>query len=377
MDLIKLETPCLVLDKGRLKKNISYLHKRMEHLGVNLRPHGKTAKNIDVIKMALAGQPGGITVSTLKEAEYYSSHGIEDIVYAVGIAPVKLDRVADLIKKGANITLILDSIEQVRFAAAKAIEYDLNIPVLIELDCDGHRSGVTLGDSLLMDIGQLLNSENGVTLRGVLTHAGESYQCKSIDGIRAIAEVERDTAAKSAEILRQNGLPCPTVSVGSTPTAVFAEDLSGITEVRAGNFVFYDLVMAGLGICDVKDIAISVLTSVIGHQKQKGWVITDAGWTALSCDRGTALQEVDQGYGVVCGVKGEPLTNLIVASTNQEHGIIVDRGGKELDWKLFGIGTVVRILPNHACATAAMHDRYYVIDGSTEIIEIWHCITGW
>ena len=377
MDLSKLETPCLVLDKGKLKRNISYLHKRMEHLGVNLRPHGKTAKNIDVIKMALAGQPGGITVSTLKEAEYYFNHGIEDIVYAVGIAPVKLDRVANLIKKGANIAIILDTIEQVGFAAAKAKEYGLNIPVLIELDCDGHRSGVTLGDSLLMDIGRLLNSENGVTLRGVLTHAGASYQCKSIDGIRAIAEAERDTAAKSAEILRQNGLPCPIVSVGSTPTAVFAENLSGITEVRAGTFVFYDLVMAGLGVCDIKDIAISVLTSVIGHQKQKGWVITDAGWTALSRDRGTALQKVDQGYGVVCNVKGEPLTNLIVSSINQEHGIIVDRGGKELDWELFGIGSVVRILPNHACATATMHDRYYITNSSTEIIDVWHRVNGW
>jgi len=377
MDLSELETPCLVLDKGRLERNISHLHKRMEHLGVSLRPHGKTAKNIDVIKMALAGQPGGITVSTLKEAEYYFSHGIEDIVYAVGIAPVKLDRVANLINKGADITIILDTIEQVRFVAAKAGEYGINIPALIELDCDGHRSGVTLGDSLLMDIGRLLNSEEGVTLRGVLTHAGGSYQCESIDAIRAIAETERHTAAKSAEMLRQNGLPCPIVSVGSTPTALFAEDLSGVTEVRAGTFVFHDLVMAGLGVCDVNDIAVSVLASVIGHQKQKGWVITDGGWTALSRDRGTASQKVDQGYGVVRNVKGEPLLGLIVSSVNQEHGIIVDHEGKELDWESFGIGTVVRILPNHSCATAAMHDRYHITNGSTEIIDVWHRVNGW
>ncbi len=377
MDLLKLETPCLVLDKEKIKKNISYLHKRMEHLGVNLRPHGKTAKNIDIIKMGLAGQPGGITVSTLKEAEYYFSHGIEDIVYAVGIAPVKLDRIASIIKNGAQITVILDSIEQVRFVAVKAQQYGLNIPILIELDCDGHRSGVTLGDSLLVDIGNLLNSEDGVILGGVLTHAGESYQCKSVDDIRALAEVERDMAARSAEILRQNGLPCPIVSVGSTPTANFAEDLTGITEVRAGVFMFYDLVMAGLGVCDVRDIAISVLTSVIGHQKGKGWVITDAGWMALSRDRGSASQKVDQGYGLVCNVEGEPLTDLIVSSTNQEHGIIADHGGKELDRELFGIGSVVRILPNHACATGAMHDRYYIINGTTEIIDVWHRINGW
>jgi len=377
VDIVTLETPSLILDISKVKKNITHIHKRMENLGVNLRPHGKTAKNIDVIKMSLDGQAGGITVSTLKEAEYYFSHGIIDIVYAVGIAPKKLDRIADLIKKGANITLILDSIEQVKFVAAKGQEYDCNIPVLIELDCDGHRSGVTADGSLLLDIGHLLNGEQGVTLRGVLTHAGESYQCKSTEEIRVLAETERDMAVKSAEILRENGLPCPIVSVGSTPTANFAEDLTGVTEVRAGVFMFYDLVMAGLGVCDTSDIAVSVLTSVIGHQKRKGWVITDAGWMALSRDRGTASQKVDQGAGLVCNVEGEPLNDLIVSGTNQEHGIISNRTNKEIDWESLGIGSMVRIMPNHACATSAMYDFYYVTDGSTKIVDVWERVRGW
>lgn len=342
-----------------------------------MRPHGKTAKNIDVIKMTIKGQSGGITVSTLKEAEYYFSQGITDIVYAVGIAPVKLDRVAGLIRKGANITIILDSVEQVKFTAKKGQEYNLEIPVLIELDCDGHRSGVTLEDSRLLDIGHLLNSEEGVVLAGVLTHAGESYQCKSVDEIRVIAETERDVAVKCSEMLRQNGLPCPIVSVGSTPTASFAEDLTGVTEVRAGVFMFYDLVMAGLGVCMVTDIAVSVLTSVIGHQKRRGWVITDAGWMALSRDRGTASQKVDQGYGLVCNVDGSPLNNLIVSDTNQEHGIITDRAQKDLPWESFGIGCMLRVLPNHACATGAMYDHYYVTDGSMEIIDVWKRVNGW
>ena len=94
MNLVDLETPCLVLDRGKVKKNISSLHSRLQGLGVNLRPHGKTAKNIEVMRLALKGQAGGIAVSTLKEAEYYYDNGIVDIVYAVGITPVKLDRIA-------------------------------------------------------------------------------------------------------------------------------------------------------------------------------------------------------------------------------------------------------------------------------------------
>lgn len=377
MDLSTLETPALVLDINKLQNNISRVHQRMRNLGVNLRPHGKTAKNKDVISMALSGQTGGITVSTLKEAEYYFSHGITDIVYAVGIAPVKLDRVAGLITNGADITLLLDSTEQARFVASKGRAHGLNIPVLIELDCDGHRSGVAADDPLLLEIGFLLNSEKGVSLAGVLTHAGESYQCQSTKEIRAIAETERSMAVSCAEKLRHNNLPCPIVSVGSTPTANFADNLAGITEVRAGVFMFHDLVMAGLGVCNINDIAISVLTSVIGHQRHKHWVITDAGWMALSRDRGTATQKVDQGSGVVCNLDGEPIGDMIVSETNQEHGIAKSRSKQNIPWGNFKVGSMLRVLPNHACATAAMFDRYHVTDGSLEVIDVWHRVNGW
>ncbi|MDX9801634.1 MAG: DSD1 family PLP-dependent enzyme [Spirochaetia bacterium] len=377
MDISELETPALILDIKKVENNISNIHSRMKNLGVNLRPHGKTAKNIDVMKMALKGQAGGITVSTVKEAEYYFSRGITDIVYAVGIAPVKLDRIAGLMKKGANITLILDSIKQVEFVAAKGRQYKLEIPVLIEIDCDGHRSGVTMDDPLLPEIGSRINREEGVRLGGVLTHAGESYKCKSVPEIRALAEKERYAAVKCSGILRQAGLPCPVVSVGSTPTANFAEDLRGVTEVRAGVFMIYDLVMAGLGVCGIGDIALSVLTSVIGHQKKKGWVITDSGWMALSRDRGTASQKTDQGYGLVCDLEGYPINDLIVSGTNQEHGIVSARSEAGIDLNSFEIGCMLRILPNHACAAGAMFDRYYVVSGSTKVVDVWHRINGW
>jgi D-serine deaminase-like pyridoxal phosphate-dependent protein len=377
MDLIDLETPCLVLDRGKIQKNISGMLERMEALGTDLRPHGKTAKNYQVLEMALRGQPGGIAVSTLKEAEYYSDHGVNDIVYAVGIAPVKMDRVASLIKRGIELSVLLDSMEQVRFVAAKAREHGVEMPVFIEIDSDGHRSGVSPASSILLDIGRQLEEESLTKLIGILTHAGESYKCRTPSDIKNIAEQERNAAVKSAEMLRKAGLPCPVVSVGSTPTAKFAEDLTGVTEVRAGVFMFYDLMMAGLGVCHVEDIAISVMTSIIGHQKSKGWIMTDGGWTALSSDRSTASQEVDQGYGLVCDMDGNPIPGLIVSSVNQEHGIITERHGKEIDWSKFNIGSKLRILPNHACATAAMHDNYMVVNGSTEVTDKWQSIRGW
>ena len=190
MNLKNLGTPCLILDKYKLQENINSLHQHMGKLGTNLRPHGKTAKNIDIARMALEGQSGGITVSTVKEAEYYFDHGISDIVYAVGIVENKLDRLIRLIKKDAKITVILDSVEQVPMLSAKAQEYDVVIPALIEIDCDGHRSGVKPDSPLLTDIGQLLKREKGVSLAGILTHAGESYHCNAINEIRNLARVE-------------------------------------------------------------------------------------------------------------------------------------------------------------------------------------------
>lgn len=363
-----LDTPTLLLDPARLDRNLQRLASRLAALGVPLRPHVKTAKSLPVIARALVGQPGGVTVSTLKEAEECFRAGITDILYAVGVSPQKLPRVASLRGRGADVTVIVDSL-----AMAQALRAQGEIPALIEIDSDGHRAGVAPESPLLLEIGRTL----GARLRGVMTHAGESYQSKTVDAKRAMAERERAGAVRAAERLRAAGLPCVTVSVGSTPTAMFAEDLTGVTEVRAGVHMFMDLVMAGIGVCEPDDIAISVLTTVIGHQEEKGWILTDAGWMAMSRDRGTATQAVDQGYGMVCDVEARPIAGLIVSGANQEHGIVSTRGDAPIHLSQFPIGTRLRILPNHACATAAQYDAYHVLASDGGVHARWPRFGGW
>jgi D-serine deaminase-like pyridoxal phosphate-dependent protein len=250
--------------------------------------------------------------------------------------------------------------------------------VLIELDCDGHRSGVKPDAPDLISIGRLLD-RGGAALLGVITHAGDSYNCRSIAAIRAMAEQERRLAVHCAKRLGEAGLPCPVVSVGSTPTATYAEGYDGVTEVRAGVFVFFDLVMAGIEVCRQDDIALSVLTTVIGHQRERGWIIADAGWMAMSRDRGTSKQPVDQGYGVVCDVEGTPIPGLIMLEANQEHGVIAHRSGDPAQTPALPVGTMLRILPNHACATGAQHDRYHVIGGGNaqQVEAVWPRFSGW
>jgi D-serine deaminase-like pyridoxal phosphate-dependent protein len=106
-------------------------------------------------------------------------------------------------------------------------------------------------------------------------------------------------------------------------------------------------------------------------------VLIDGGFLALSRDRGTADMAVDWGYGAVCDpISGELFENVTVSSTNQEHGIVTSSSGP-IDFDCFPIGSRVSILPNHACATAAAHDRYFVTDGSDRIIAVWERVNGW
>ncbi len=371
MNLSDLETPRLVLDAARMDRNVARMKAQLARLGVRLRPHVTTCKSLEAAKGLMESRAGPITVSTLKEAEQFFAGGVTDILYAVGIAPGKLDHVIALRNKGCDLKIVVDSVEGAKAVAAMGA----GIPTLSEIDSDGHRAGVKPGDPLLVEIATALS--RGAIPLGVMTHAGDSYNCRGTEAIRAMAEQERLAVVKSAAVLRAAGFEAPVVSVGSTPTATFARSLDGVTEVRAGVFVFMDLVMAGLGVCAVDDIALSVLATVIGHQKEKGWIITDGGWMAMSRDRGTAKQAVDQGYGLVCDENGRPLDDLVVSDANQEHGIVSKRGGGPLDVTKYPVGMRLRILPNHACATGAQFDEYQVVRGSGAIEARWPRFSGW
>ena len=316
-------------------------------------------------------------MSTLREAEQFFAAGFSDILYAVCIAPAKLEPALALMRQGCALTIITDSVEAAEAIVAKAASAGQPFSVLIEIDTDGHRSGVKPEDSSLIRIGRILH-DGGCVLGGVMTHAGSSYDCETPAALRSIANQERDLCVRAASRLREADLPCPVVSVGSTPTALSATGFDGVTEVRAGVYVFFDLVMAGIGVCTLDDVALSVLTTVIGHQQDKGWIICDAGWMAMSQDRGTQQQATDQGYGVVCDIAGVPVEGFIMCSANQEHGIISRRDGANTEDLLrrFPVGSRLRVLPNHACATGAQYANYDVLAVGGGL-ETWPRFSGW
>jgi D-serine deaminase-like pyridoxal phosphate-dependent protein len=374
--LAALETPALLLDANKMDRNIERMRARLARHQVSFRPHVKTNKCMQVTQRLLDAGATSITVSTLREAEYFSSHGVTDILYAVSMSPNKLGHALRLRESGVKLAVIVDNVEMALQLNPGRLSAADRLDVLIEIDSDGHRSGVVPEAAALLEIAQALQSV-GLEVGGVMTHAGDSYNCRSAAALCALAEQERAAVVRAAQRLREAGHGCPVVSVGSTPTALFAEHLEGVTEVRAGVFIFFDLVMAGIGVCRTDEIALSVLATVIGHQKEKGWTLTDAGWMAMSRDRGTSKQPVDQGYGLVCDIAGQPLGDMLMVDANQEHGILAPRSGSTLDAPYLPVGTQVRILPNHACATAAQFPAYQVLDAQQRVTDCWPRFYGW
>lgn len=370
------DTPFLLIEKSKYLRNIERLYSRVHALGSEVRPHLKTLRSIEAARYLLKHSDSPATVSTLAEAEAFAAAGYTNLLYAVGIAPHKLPRVAALMAKGVNLHILLDSEPQAIAVAEYSRAHNLAFSVFIEVDCDGHRGGLPPHSDELLTLARLIEA-SGSTLTGLLAHAGESYSCRTDDAILAAARAECAAIKTAGNRLRAQGYACPVLSVGATPTVHFADDLTGINEARAGVFTTFDLVMKNVGVCRLEDIAISVVATVIGHNREKGWIFIDAGWMALSRDRGTAAQSQDYGYGQVCSLRGDPYENLLVTTTNQEHGIITLPEASAFAVDDFPVGSRVRILPNHACATAAMHQHYQVLSEDGAGHEVWQRIVGW
>jgi len=371
-ELHRLPTPALLLDQARLDGNLQRMADHAAALQVALRPHLKTAKSAEVARRATAGQAGGIAVSTVKEADHFATAGFADITYAVGITPDKVDAVVAVQgHHGARVGVVLDDPGCARAVATRAAAYADRLDVHIEVDCGQHRAGIAPDDPALPEIGRILHEATGTRLAGVLTHAGHSYGCRTPEQIADVAEAERTAAVRAAERLRAAGLPCPVVSVGSTPTALHARRLDGVSEMRPGVYMFGDRFQAAIGSCTTAHMAVSVLASVVGVWPAAGRALIDAGALALSQDRSMDAIDGEAGYGAVYDASGRtPLAGVRLSGVNQEHGFLSGAVGG------LRIGDRLRVYPNHACMTAAMYDHYDVVaDGA--VVGNWERINGW
>lgn len=361
--MIDVETPALLLNRDVMERNLKHMAERARRLGVSLRPHIKTHKCLELGRRQLALGAQGITVSTLFEAQAFARGGFTDMTWAFPLDRTHIPHARRIAESGATLRVILDDLETARALAGSGLH------VWLKVDCGYHRAGVDPSSRYALDVARELGAERGLVFDGILSHSGHAYRTRNKKEAAEIAEQERQVMVWFAELLRKDGLPVRGISVGSTPAMVAVESLSGVTEARPGNYIFYDRTMVLIGCCEPRDVAVSVLATVVSHQPGASHFVTDAGALSLSKDLGPGHLGLEPVFGEV---KGHP--ELTVASVSQEHGVIRAAAPAAIEGK-FKVGTQVEIVPNHSCLTEAHFDEYVVIDGG-RMVDRWHIERG-
>lgn len=371
--LDELNTPSLVLDVERVKRNAARMETRVRELGANLRPHVKTHKCIEVARIQTAGHSGALTVSTLAEARAFAAHGFKDLTYAVPIEPGKFDEAIRLALDCERLALITDDVSIPARLNEAARSAAVTLDLFLKVDCGYHRCGVEPSTQEAFEIPRRISDASNLRFAGILTHAGHSYHCRTLEDVQVVAGHERDLMTEFADRLRAEGLEVPTVSIGSTPTIAAIDHLRGIDEARPGNYIFFDAFQAAIGSCTLADCALTVLAAVVHRDRSRRKIVIDAGAIALSKDRGAVEFDETCGYGHVQDLEGNDL-GLRVVGLSQEHGEI--NVHEESLLERLSVGTRLRVLANHSCLTAAQHDCYHVLENGS-IVDRWEIQRGW
>ena len=375
MHIRELPTPALLLDRKVLQRNLAFMQNKAKSLGVRLRPHIKTHKCLEIGRKQRELGAEGITVSTFYEAECFAKDGFNDITWAFPIPPVYATRVLE-VPDSVTLRVVIDSMEAKGHLDKVCRAKGKKLHVLLKVDCGYHRAGVDPTSAYAEVLARSLAESKVLIFDGILSHSGHSYGAHRREEIIPVANQERDVMHSFAEQMRSKGIPVLAISIGSTPALSVVENLDGITEVRPGNYVFYDYTQAMIGSCSVGDCALTVLASVISHQPGALHFLTDAGALALSKDAGPTHVKNEMGLGILFDdyERKRLEAHLQLTALSQEHGKVVAEHQRFIEGR-FQIGEKVRILEHHSCLTAANFDRYYVVEDD-EVVDEWKILRG-
>lgn len=345
-----LQTPAVLVDLDKLEANIADMAAFSRETQVSLRPHIKAHKTVQIARKQLEAGACGLTVATLREAEVMAEAGIRDIFIACQIAgPEKVERLSAL-AASADLTVAVDSLPGARILAAVAKKSGRNLSVLMEINTGLDRCGVLPGEDALQ-LARSLIGIPGLTFKGIFTHAGQVYAATARSEVEKIGRHEGRVMVETAELLRRFQVAVEVVSVGSTPTVKISGRVDGVTEIRPGNYVFYDAIQVGLGVASQQQCALSVLAAVIS-KPAPGRIIVDAGSKTLALDRGAHGAEIVGGFGLIPEAPAYKISRL-----SEEHGIIdtTAASGPGPD-----IGERIEIIPNHACVVANLAEKLHL-----------------
>lgn len=363
MDIRQLPTPFIVIDRARVRANIAAMQALATSAGVVLRPHAKTHKSPVIARWQIEAGAVGICCAKLAEAEVFADAGITNIRLPYPVNPANADRVRALIARGVTLSIIVDDLEVARGWSHAMIGAGARLDVLVKVDVGFHRCGIDPDSPRALDVIKGVGELSGLAFRGLLSHAGHSYTAGSAHEIAGIADREITILRALAARAKDAGVDVTEISVGSTPTARFIALQKGATEMRPGNYVFYDRTQVGLGATALEGCAMHVIATVVSRPVASR-VIFDAGSKTLAADAARGFGAVT-GHGLVFPDldTDKPMGSIAIERLSEEHAVA--RVMPDCPLKT---GDRVRILPNHSCVVTNLANELLLVEG-TKVVE--------
>jgi D-serine deaminase-like pyridoxal phosphate-dependent protein len=363
--LSDLRTPSVLVDKVRLQRNVDRMQGAAKARGIALRPHAKTHKSPDLARVQIARGATGICCAKLGEAEVFAAAGIDDIRLPYPINPVNADRVLRLLD-ATRLSFIVDDLEVARGWSGLMRVNQREVDVLVKVDVGFHRCGIDPDSRGAAELVARVAELPGLRFRGLLSHAGHAYGAGSDSEIASIAAGEARTLARLAAEVQQLGHRVDEISVGATPTARFSLQEDGITELRPGNYIYFDRTQVGLGAASWDDCALTILARVVSRPSADR-IILDCGSKTLTTDQARGFASC-QGFGVVFEdlVAQRPNESLLVERLSEEHATVRVLGAESG----LRIGDLVRVLPNHSCVVSNLVDAVWLVNGDAVLDEL-------
>jgi D-serine deaminase-like pyridoxal phosphate-dependent protein len=338
-----------------MERNIREWQSTVDRRKVRFRPHVKTHKIPEIARMQMRAGACGIVCAKVSEAEPFAAAGVRDICIAYPVfGEVKWRRIAELAARGVRMTVNCDSEAAARGLSQAAVEANVTINIQLDVDSGMHRGGLPIGDvDGMARLAGTIAGLRGIEFDGITTFRSLSYA--NAASPEAAGKEEAMLMVDVAERLCAMGLTVRNVTAGSTPTGRAVAEVPGITEVRAGTYVFNDLMQIANGSCREDQVALSILCTVVSHV-EAGRLTIDGGSKTFSGDAPAGRDRP----AVIARAMNRP---IFVERLSEEHGV----ARTECDVEL---GEKIRFVPYHVCTCVNLAQQVVGIRGD-RVEVVW------
>ncbi|MGH9940709.1 MAG: DSD1 family PLP-dependent enzyme, partial [Blastocatellia bacterium] len=354
------------LDLDNLESNIAKMAAHARSSKINLRPHGKTHKCVEIAQRQIKAGALGLCVATIREAEAMSAAGVKGLLITSElVGKPKIERLIKLVRRAPDTMTVVDDADHAKQLSDAATAAKLNLNVMIDVDPAGRRTGVPAGEQAVA-LAEKVSKLPNLKLRGIHGYSGASAHVNTFEARRKHSANVMAPILETFANLKKRRLPVEIMSGGSTGTYNIDTDLEGpglevMTELQCGSYVFMDVeyrACGGKSGAVYEDFApsLTVMATVIS-KSYPDRATTDAGIKAFATDRAKHLPEIKGATGVTMGYGGD------------EHGILtLDNPSRE-----FKIGDRVEFIIPHCDPNVNLYDRMYCVRGE-RVVDVWRTV---